>query len=161
MEENEQVKQKATYWKYENITYILGKWAWVFAILAGIIDLLFGIVGAITVYQSWAIYLAPLGIPITETISSNAYNIWNIISSILLIIFAFFIIKPRFSDKCAQKDWDYLLNDVLQIGSFRFPWMFIWAIIAEILGQWWGGSLIIIPAILLVFLGPKEYNWKK
>jgi len=164
MEETETKKKKTSYWKYEKITHILGKWAWVFAILSGIVNLLIGIWGisaAIQFHQYWFSYYASLGLPYNVPIPINYYDIWNIIASIILIIFAFLIIRPRFSNKCAKKDWDYLLNDVFNIGSIRIPLMFIWALLAEILGQWWGGSLIIIPAILLVFAGPKEYKWKK
>ncbi len=161
MGENEKTPKKSKSWQYEKITYILGKWAWVFAILSAIVNLLiaiYGIVLSIQYYQYWVSVLGPL---YTQPLIISYYDIWNVITSILLLIFALLILRPRFSNKCAQKDWDYLLNDVLLIGSFRLPWMFIWAIIAEILGQWWGGAFIIVPAILLVFFGPKEYKWKK
>ena len=164
MGENEKTPKKSKSWQYEKITYILGKWAWVFAILSAIVNLLiaiWGVVAAIQVYQYWVQYYASYSLTYPGSLIISYYDIWNIITSIILIIFALLILRPRFSNKCAQKDWDYLLNDVLLIGSFRLPWMFIWAIIAEILGQWWGGAFIIVPAILLVFFGPKEYKWKK
>jgi len=163
MGENEKTIKRSKFWQYENITYILGKWAWVFAIFSAIVNLLlaiWGISATIQIYQSAAAaYYAATGTPYPYIIVLTFSDIWNIIASIILLIFAFLIIRPRFSNKCAQKDWDYLLNDVLLIGNIRFPWMFIWAIIAEILG-WWSGILIIIPVILLIFAGPKEYKWK-
>ena len=164
MGENEKTTKKSKSWQYEKITCILGKWAWIFAILSALVNLLLAIWGisvTIQIYQSAAAaYYAAWGIPYPTALILSYSDIWNIIASIILIIFAFLIIRPRFSNKCAQKDWNYLLNDVLLIGNIRFPWMFIWAIIAEILG-WWSGVLIIIPAILLIFAGPKEYKWKK
>lgn len=91
-----------------------------------------------------------------------AYGIWLIICAILIGILTLFIVKPRFSDKCASKDWDFLLNDVLVIGNVRIPWMLIIGIIIEILGLWWwGGLAILIPMIFLLVAGPKPYNWKK
>ena len=161
MGENEKTTKKSKSWEYEKYAHILGKWAWIFAILAALVNLLLAVYYIVIAIQAHQALVSLYGAALVGPLTLNYYDIWNVITSILLIIFALFIIRPRFSNKCAEKDWDYLLNDVLHIGSFRFPLMFIWAIIAEILGQWWGGVLIIIPAILLVFLGPKEYKWKK
>lgn len=161
MEENEKTTKKSKSWQYEKITYILGKWAWIFAILSAVVNLLLAVYYIVIAIQAYQVAVAYLGPALAGSLVLSYYDIWNVITSIILIIFALLIIRPRFSNKCAAKDWNYLLNDVLPIGSFRFPWMFIWAIIAEILGQWWGGVFIIVPAILLVFAGPKEYKWKK
>lgn len=120
----------------ESFVSELGKWAWIVAIINGII------------YILWGVFLIII-----------FRGIWYIIGGIVTLIFAVVIVKPRFSDKCATKDWDYLLNDVLIIGNIRIPWMLIWGIILEVFGNWWGGLPIIIPALLLIFMGPKPYNW--
>jgi hypothetical protein len=137
-------------WKHASWVSTLGKWAWLIAIVSGIIDIVISIPAIIAA----AALPFGLGIPLM------AYPIWWIISGILVILISFVIIKPKFSNKCAEKDWDSLLNWVMSEG-FRFPWMLFWGIIIEILGYGWGGFAIIIPALVLIFAGPKEYKWKK
>ncbi len=118
----------------------LGKWAWLIAIFVGILYFLLGITSSIIFW-------------ITPT------DIWYIIGGLIVIILGIIIVKPKFSDKCASRDWDFLLNHVLILGNFRIPWMLIWGIIIEVFGNWWGGLPIIIPALLLILMGPKPYNW--
>ena len=143
---SEEVKE----WKHASWVSTLGKWAWLIAIVSGIID--------IVISLPTIIYLA--GLPFGIGALGMAYPIWWIISGILVIIIAFFVIKPKFSDRCANKDWDGLLNWVMS-DSFRFPWMLFWGIIVEVFGYGWGGFAIIIPALVLIFAGPKKYEWKK
>jgi hypothetical protein len=131
--------------KYEKFVSELGKWAWIIGILSGIIYIIWGIYGAAVV----GTYLFGWGI---------GYFIWMIIGGIFAILISFAIIKPKFSDKCADKDWDFLLNWVIELGDFRFPWMLFWGIILEIF-TWWGGLPILIPALLLLIAGPQEYKW--
>lgn len=131
----------------ESFVTILGKWAWVIVIING------------AFYIFWGIYWLIIGLSFPPLIFVSPFDIWNIIGGIAVIILAIIIVKPRFSNKCAAKDWDYLLNDVLTLGNLRIPWMLIWGIIIQILGNWWGGLPILIPAILLIFMGPKPYDW--
>jgi len=140
--------EAASNWQnVEPFVTLLGKWAWVIAIINGL------------VYLIWGIYGLIVGISFPSFIFISPTDIWYIISGIITILIAIIIVKPRFSSKCAAKDWDYLLNDVLTLGNFRIPWMLIWGIIIEIFGNWWGGLPIIIPALLLIFMGPKPYDW--
>jgi len=131
--------------KYEKFVSDLGKWAWIIGILSGVIYVIWGIWGAVTV----GTFLFGFGI---------GYFIWMIIGGIITVLISYAIIKPNFSDKCVDKDWDFLLNWVIDMGSLRFPWMLFWGIILEIF-TWWGGLPILIPAILLLFAGPKKYEW--
>ena len=134
--------------KYEKFVSELGKWAWIIGIINGLIDLIWGIYGEI--------YFLSLGFGLYII---GPY-IWLIISGTLMMIISFIIIKPDFSDKCANKDWDFLLNWVIPLGNIRFPWMLFWGIILEIFGYGWGGLPVLIPALFLIFAGPKPYNWK-
>jgi len=127
----------------EPFVTLLGKWAWVIAVINGLVYLFWGIM--------WFAF-----IPFSFM---DATYIWYIISGIITIIIAIIIVKPRFSSRCAAKDWDHLLNDVLTLGNLRIPWMLIWGILIQIFGNWWGGLPIIIPALLLIFMGPKPYDW--
>jgi hypothetical protein len=136
-------------WKHASWVSTLGKWAWVIAILSGIINIIWGL------YSVLVLAAIPFGLGLVGI----GFPIWLIISGILVILIAFAIIKPKFSNKCANKDWDSLLNWTMS-DSFRFPWMLFWGIIVEILGYGWGGFAIIIPALVLIFAGPKPYEWK-
>ncbi|MFX0007034.1 MAG: hypothetical protein ACFFA7_04155 [Promethearchaeota archaeon] len=141
--------KEAGEWKHASWVSTLGKWAWVIGIVSGIIDI-------IIVLPSLLLILASL--PLSAFLLG--YPIWWIISGVIVILLSFVIIKPKFSDRCANKDWDGLLNWVMS-DSFRFPWMLFWGIIVEIFGYGWGGFAIIIPALVLIFAGPKKYEWKK
>ena len=137
-------------WKYESWVSTLGKWAWVIGIVSGIIDILI-VLPSLMLLASLPYGIGTAGI---------GYPIWWIIAGILVILISFVIIKPNFSSKCANKDWDGLYNWVIPLGSIRFPWMLFWGIVVEVLGYGWGGFAIIIPALVLIFAGPKPYEWK-
>ena len=128
-------------WKHASWVSFLGMIAWMVGILSGVISIIVGIVRAALFFFTW-------GSPI-----------WLIISGVMAIGISFFVILPKFSIKCQKKDWDSLLDWVLPIGNIRFPWMLLWGIILEIF-TWWGGICVIIPALVLLFAGPKEYEWK-
>ncbi|MFX1501140.1 MAG: hypothetical protein ACFFDH_09285 [Promethearchaeota archaeon] len=131
-------------WNHASWVSTFGKWAWVLVIINAIIDII------------WGLYIIIIftGIPYLE-----APGIWLLIGGIINALIAFFIILPKFSIKCGNKDWDYLLNWVIPLGSLRFPWMLFWGIILEIFGYGWGGLPVLIPTIFLLFAGPKPYNW--
>ncbi|MHA1272378.1 MAG: hypothetical protein ACTSQP_05850 [Promethearchaeota archaeon] len=169
MSENEQKIEKKEkpignkdWKKYENFVSVIGKWAWLILIIDALIYIIWGIWGlswtatAANVASTYGAY----SYVAADIAYLTALYTWYIIGGIILIILAIVIIKRRFSDKCAAKDWDYLLNDVLIIGKYRIPWMLIWGILAAVFGQWWAGFFILLPAILIIFWGPEEYQWK-
>ncbi|GAH14569.1 unnamed protein product, partial [marine sediment metagenome] len=43
--------------------------------------------------------------------------VMEIIAGIVAIVIALLLVKPRFSSKWADEDYDYLLNDVIKIGN--------------------------------------------
>ena len=120
-------------WQHASWVSTLGKWAWVIGILNGV----FGILYSILFFQIWNIFLIIIG-----------------------IVISFLVIKPKFSEPCGEKDWDALYGWVLNLGDFNVPWMLIWGILLLYFGWWsWGGFAVLIPAVMLLFAGPKEYNW--
>ena len=124
-------------WQFASIVSALGKWAWIFGIINGIIELIWGIV--------FIFFFV---------------GIWNIIGAIILIFISLAIIKPKFSTKCAEQDWEALYNWTLDLGGTKIPWMLIWGVIFTIFSWWyWGGLFVLLPAILLIFVGPRPYNW--
>lgn len=159
--EPEKVIKSKGEWQYDKIVSIIGTWAWVILLLNALIYIILGIyyeaLAAQTIAAACAAWPFP-PCPYVHTVSVT--NIWYIVGAIATVLFAFIIVKPRFSSKCAAKEWDVLMDDVLVLGGVRIPWMFIWCIIAAIFGVGWGTFPILIPAILLIFAGPKPYEWK-
>lgn len=134
-------------WKHASWISTLGQWAWILVIINSIIDIIWGLV-----------IIVPLAI-LPYGYLFMGYGVWLLIGGIINALIAFFIILPKFSNKCRKKDWDSLLNWVLPIGSLRFPWMLLWGIILEIFGYGWGGLPVLIPAVFLLFAGPTKYEW--
>ncbi len=161
-EQTKKTKSKGT-WKHEGWASFLGKITWIILLINSLVYILLNIYWMSAAYTAWndlKTYYQTLGVPFTATFTVDASWIWGIVSAIILIIFAIAIVRPRFSNPCSEKNWDYLLDDVLKLGSIRFPWMLVWGIIAEIFGQWWGGAPIFVIALFLLFDGPKQYEWK-
>jgi hypothetical protein len=143
------------------LAVFLGKIAWIILLIEGIIFLIWGIY-----YLYWvsvaAAYAEAAGVAgyVAADIAYLTFYAWMyIIGAILAIIIAVALVKPRFSNKWAKKDYDYLLNDVVKIGNLRIPLFLILGIILEIFLAFWGGLIIIVPLLILIFAGPKEYKW--
>ncbi len=143
-------------WQHASWVSQLGKWAWILALINGVLNIIFGIV-AIGSYITW-ISINPL----YAMYYSPVYGVWELIGGAIVIVLSLIIIRPKFSNKCANNDWDALYEWYLPLGSFKLPWMLIWGIIFSGVGWYgWGGIAILLPAIFLLFMGPKEYSWTK
>ena len=141
-------------WKHASIVSTIGKWAWIIVILNGILQIIIPLIVYAVEAISWSIYVPLIPYPIGFS------TIWDIISGVIVILIGFFIIKPKFSTKCVDQDWDGLLDWVIVLGTFRIPWMLIWGIVLLIFDWWfWAAAVILIPAALLLFAGPKEFKW--
>jgi len=134
-------------WQHASWVSQLGKWAWIWGLINGLIDVIWGLI----------LVLIPFG----YFFNTIGQGIWLIISGVIAILISFAIVKPKISNKCVQKDWDHFYNWVWKLGSFRFPFILLWGILLEVFGYGWGGLPIIIVAIMLIFLGPKEYKWSE
>ncbi|NHJ26390.1 MAG: hypothetical protein EAX89_17560 [Candidatus Lokiarchaeota archaeon] len=144
-------KPVKTEWQHASWVSQLGKWAWIWGIINGLIDVIWGL------YSVFVLALIPYG----YGVYGMGTGIWLIISGIIAVFISFVIIKPKVSNKCVQKDWDHFYNWVWKLGSFRFPFVLFWGIVLEVFGYGWGGVPVIIIAIMLIFLGPKEYKWSE
>jgi hypothetical protein len=131
----------------------LGTYGWIFLLITGIVYIIVGFI-YFTGAAIWGPYL-----PASDVAYLAFYGVFYVIGGILTIIFTVLFVKPRFSNKWAEEDYDYLLNDVVTIGKTRIPLMLIIGIILEIFLSWWGGLIILVPLLLLIFMGPKEYKW--
>ncbi|MHA1688506.1 MAG: hypothetical protein ACTSUN_04095 [Promethearchaeota archaeon] len=87
------------------------------------------------------------------------WSIWLIIAGIITLALSIIFVRGRFSNPCKNKEWDTLYDDYLALGNFHLPWMLIWGILLEIFGQWWGGIAVLLPALILLFMGPRTYQW--
>jgi hypothetical protein len=140
-------------WQFASIVSTLGKWAWIAGLINGILELIFAFVGI-------GLGVAANAVWYPVVVYSPAYDIWQIIGAIILIFVSFAIIRPKFSNKCADQDWEALYNWTLALGNTKIPWMLIWGIIFTIFSwAYWGGILVLLPAILLIFMGTRPYNW--
>ena len=143
-----------TEWQYASWVSQLGKWAWILVLLNGALEIIFNL------YAVVIVLLANASLPPLFQIPLPIWSIWNIIWGLIQMLIAFIIIKPKFSNPCALQDWDALYGWVLKLGSFKLPWMLVWGILFEMFGWYgWGGLAVLIPAIMLLFVGPKPYEW--
>ena len=139
-------------WQHASWVSTLGKWAWIIIILIDIIGLIWDLFTLITLIALWGVF----------GIAGAGASSWNIFASIIGILIALFIIKPKFSKPCGEKDWDALYGWVLKLGGFNVPWMFIWGLILFLFGWYGAGALfVLVPAVMLLFAGPKEYKWSE
>jgi hypothetical protein len=138
---SEEATTTKTEWKPASWVSELGKWTWLIGIISGIVNVIIGLT------------LLPY--------DSMGTGIFLIISGIIAILISFAIIKPKVSDKCAQKDWDHFYNWVWKLSGTRIPFVLFWGIILEIFGYGWGGIPVIIVALMLIFFGPKKYEWSE
>ena len=138
-------------WQHASWVSTLGKWAWIIGLLNGVIGIFWALFQIITLSAAWA-WLPGAYVPTVE--------IWWIIASIVGIAIALLIIRPKFSNPCGAKDWEALYGWTLKLGGTNVPWMFIWGILLFLFGWYgWGGLAVLIPAIMLIFAGPRKYDW--
>ena len=153
-----------TEWKHAGWVSGLGKWAWIILFVLGIIHIIVGLATAIPAIALWqsakaAWDLAFPGTPYPVAMPIGGL-IWNIIGAAISIIIALFIIRPKFSKPCGEKDWEALYGWTLKLGV-NIPWMFIWGIVYAIFGWYsWPAIFILLPACMIIFAGPRKYEWK-
>lgn len=152
-------------WKHAGWVSGLGKWAWIILLLLGIGRILAELGTFMVAIADWTIaqaaWVLAFGTPYPEPIPLGPLGvlIWGLIGGLLTLIVALFIIRPKFSKPCGEKDWETLYGWTLKLGA-KIPWMFIWGIIFVIFG--WGyftGIFVILPAIMLIWFGPRKYEW--
>jgi len=132
-------------WQHASWVSTLGKWAWVIGLFNGLLGIF------------WSLYIIAIGFFFPLAIVSQ---IWNIFANIIGIAIALLIIRPKFSNPCGAKDWDALYGWTLKLGGANVPWMFIWGILLFMFGWYgWGGLAVLLPAVMLIFAGPKEFKW--
>ena len=156
-----QQKKKSDEEGIMGLAVFLGKIAWIVLLIEAIIFIILGIY-YLVVLAAVAAAAEQAGVYSYVAADIAFYTIYGwfyLIGAILAFIFAIAFVRPRFSNKWAEKDYDYLLNDVIKLGNVRIPLFLIIGIILEIFLAWWGGLIILVPLLILIFAGPKEYQW--
>ena len=153
--ENKEKKQGDSWDSVKGFAVWLGTYGWIFLLITGIIY----IIGGLALLTLAAIFVGYGIIGPQTLVETTIRGAYYLIGGILAIIFTVAFVKPRFSNKWAEEDYDYLLNDVVTIGKTRIPLMLIIGIILEIFLSGWGGLISIVPILLLIFMGQKEYKW--
>ncbi|MFX0047861.1 MAG: hypothetical protein ACFE8G_06780 [Candidatus Hermodarchaeota archaeon] len=151
-----------TGWKHAGWVSGLGKWAWIILVILGIIHIIVGTVPPIATWETgralWALSFPAIPYPYPLPIGTI---IWNVLGAIISIVVALFIIRPKFSKPCGAKDWEALYGWSLKLGGAYVPWMFIWGIVYAIFGWYsWPAIFILLPACMIIFAGPRKYDWK-
>ncbi len=137
-------------WEHASWVSPLGNWAWLIIVIISLISIFWELIILIPAIIILGIY----------GLTASGISSWNIFANIIGIVIALFVIRPKFSNPCGEKDWDALYGWVLNLGGFNIPWMLIWGILLLYFGWWsWGAYAVLIPAIVLLFAGPKEFNW--
>ena len=131
-------RDDSTWKSLEDIISFVGKFSWI--ILAVIA--FFMIIGAIFSFIGSGI---PLGIYNLLSVAIMAYLVWTY--------------GRIYAQKCKEKDWSFLVNDVLVIGSVQIPKMLAYGILICIFTYGTGIVLVVLPALLTMFMGPEEFSF--
>jgi hypothetical protein len=142
MSEKKDSGSKSTWDSLEPIVTVVGKYAWIYALVVGIIHVILGLVYILVWWRS------------------TGTGIWWLINAGVLIAAALLWIKPKFSNPCGEKNWEALLADVLVLGNVQIPWMLIVGVLLAIFSTGYGSLFVLVPALLIIFLGPRDYDWK-
>jgi len=121
--ETKEKKQGDSWDSVKGFAVWLGTYGWIFLLITGIVYIIVGFI-YFTGAAIWGPYL-----PASDVATLALSRVFYVIGGILTIIFTVIFVKPRFSNKWAEEDYDYLLNDVVTIGKTRIPLMLIIGII--------------------------------
>jgi hypothetical protein len=151
---------KSTWETLEPIVSITGKWAWLYGVIVGVLYIILSIWAFVTISRAIAYWESIYGTSIPYTGRGYGYAVWELITAVVSIAVSLLWVKPKFSIPCGEKDWEKLLTDVVKIGDIQIPWMLIMGVILAIFGYGWGGLAVLGCAIILIFFGPRKYEWK-
>ena len=168
---NETYVQKNDTWSsIEKWVALAGKFSWVWLLLQIVIGLFITIAAfapiaflqvqidaLVTTDALYELYLAPLAAAKAQYVRAI---VWYFIGAAVSITALIIFILP-FAHKCGERDWEFLVNDVVVIAGYRIPKMLILGVVLEIFTQGYGGLLVLIPVLLILFLGPVPVQWKE
>lgn len=131
---------------------IFGQWlSWIVPLAAGAIYIITGIVQLVSPLSiiGWGLGVGWL---------TTGTAIWQIIGGGITLVVVFIYAMPIFSKKMVAEDYEFLLEDIIKLGKLRIPKMLFWAIIIGVT-TYWGASIIGLLFLLILILGPYEFDW--
>src|SRR5271157_3411335 len=141
-------QQSVVTWKFEAIAERIGALAWLPPLISAGIDISFAFIGCcVPVPAIWVLAYA-----------GHSYGIitWSFIRGLAcLIITVVYVYKP-ITAACKKRDWEFLFNDIYNFGKFRMPKMLFFGILLEVFSYGYAGVLVLVPAMLLIFVGPAK-----
>ncbi|NMC07376.1 MAG: hypothetical protein GYA24_19330 [Candidatus Lokiarchaeota archaeon] len=152
MSEKKKGQPDDTWSKMENPMSILGKFSWLIALGAAIVNIVQGILifNTVNYYNQMILAMPGLTTYYQALIASvTGSMVWYFICAGMTIVLIF-VYVVRFSTKCAAKDWESLIADKLG-GGFPKMWL-MWILLA--IFSYWGCVGVAIPVIMLTFVGP-------
>ena len=155
---------KSQMWEnFEKYAIMSAKFSWILILIYCVVALIMGIVGIVGLAAIEAAYdpILQQAQLEQELASAKASIAWYFIQIIVMLFLDLIYVKPRFSNKFVAKDWTYLVNDVVSLGSIQIPKMVVLAVLAIIFSNGWGSTLFIAPVVLYIFFGPIPIKWKK
>ena len=150
----------STWDSLEPIVTVVGKWAWLWGVIVGVLYFILGIWAIVVYRRAVAIWISIYGTTVPYAGIGYGTAIWQFITALVSIAISILWVRPKFSKPCGDKDWETLLTDVVVLGNIQIPWMLIMGVVLAIFGYGWGGLVVLIIALLMIFLGPRKYEWK-
>ncbi|QEE15835.1 zinc ribbon domain-containing protein [Promethearchaeum syntrophicum] len=131
-------RDDSTWKSLEEFVSFLGKFSWIILAIISI----FLIIGAIISFIGGGIFA----------------GVWNLLS-VVAMAYLVWTYGKIYAEKSKEKDWSFLVNDVFVIGSIQIPKMLAYGIIVAICTYSAGVVLIVLPALLIMFMGPEEFSF--
>lgn len=148
----------------EPIVSVVGKWAWLYGVVVGVIYIIISLAVTLRLALIASDAWNTCNIYFPGLCGSKNFGfgtmVWQIITAAVSIGVSIMWVRPKFSVPCGEKDWETLLTNVVKLGNIQIPWMLIMGVLLEIFGYGWGGAVVLICALLIIFLGPRKYEWK-
>ncbi|MHA1746336.1 MAG: hypothetical protein ACTSWW_10080 [Promethearchaeota archaeon] len=166
MSDETYIQKNDTWSSIEKWVALAGKWSWVWLLLQVVIGLIGTIlaIAAIAVWSAQIALLVPTDLFYAEYTAARAKLIgevvWYFIGVAISLAALILFVRP-FAKKCGERDWGFLVNDVIVIAGYRIPKMLILGVVLEIFTQGYGGLLVLIPVLLILFVGPVPVQWKE
>ncbi len=132
-------RDDSTWKSLEDIISFVGRFSWIILAIIAFFLVLGAILGIIG---------SKIGIAVFQLLS------------VAIMVYLVWTYGKIYAQKCKEKDWSFLVNDVLVIGSFRIPKMLAYGIVMCFFTYGTAIILIVAPALLIIFMGPEEFSWK-
>ncbi|MHA1618533.1 MAG: hypothetical protein ACTSVZ_04565, partial [Promethearchaeota archaeon] len=102
-----------------------------------------------------------IGIWIFSLLDIFPFKIWKLILFLLSSgsTFLFVWYYSRYSESMVQREYNFLVNDVVGIGSLRIPKILLVALGINLGLYLWGGLLILVPVVLFIIFSPVKVQW--